>query len=91
MDALPGSAYPLPRVVAQLLDANPLGGESGIDGVSGYAWLCSGAKLLLWRYAEGKEPKVYQHTMAAPSKERQFITIVTYQVKRKSNMGIGHL
>jgi hypothetical protein len=72
-------AHFLPAAVAELVHLSGDALQSGLDGDSGYAFVLSGSKLLIWSYAQGKAAPV--KTIACPSSagQRCFIRVLSQQ------------
>jgi Nup133 N terminal like len=78
-----GSIFKFPNVVKEILQTSPAGGESGVDGASGYAWAFARSELLLWSYGAGSSASVTSHRLPYESSGHHYIQVLTYPVGRK--------
>lgn len=76
----PGTTFKFPSVIIEFLQNSPSGGESGVDGQTGYAWAFARSEILLWSYHLAGSAPVVSHRLPYESTGRHFIHVLTYKV-----------
>lgn len=65
----------LPASVQETVTLNPHNLQSGLEE-SGYAWVLSGTKLLIWSYAQGKDASVKVVSCPSAGSQKCFVRVV---------------